>query len=227
MSSFSHCDSSNQPLDFKLDAIFQKEGGFFIELGANDGLRQSNTAFFELSRGWKGILIEPSVNKYEECIKNRPGSIVLNYACVSNDYVHDFVEGDFNGQLMSSVNATRIVLEECKSPIVKVNATTLEKVLDGHLSQGKIIDFLSLDAEGYELNILKGLNLSKYTPKYMLIEIYSWDLDAITSFLGEHGYMLHSNFSNYNPNDNPGWDGTHNDYLFILRGDPVSPLASL
>jgi len=227
MSSFSYCDSSKQPLDFKLDAIFQKEGGFFIELGANDGLSQSNTAFFEFSRGWKGILIEPSVNKYKECIQNRPGSIVLNCACVSSDYVDEFVEGDFNGNLMSSVGGKRILDDASKSEIVKVKATTLEKVLDQHLVQGTIIDFLSLDAEGYELNILKGLNLSKYTPKYMLIEIYSWDLDAIAFFLGDHGYTLHSNFSNYNPCDNPGWDGTHNDYLFILRGDPVSPLASL
>jgi hypothetical protein len=128
---------------------------------------------------------------------------------------------------MSSVNATRIVLEECKSPLVKVKAITLEKILDQHLPEGTVIDFLSLDTEGYELNVLKGLNLSKYKPRYMLIEIYSWDLETITSFLGENGYQLHSNFSNYNPVDNPHWDGTHNDYLFILRGHPVSPLASL
>jgi hypothetical protein len=151
----------------------------------------------------------------------------LNYVCVSNDYTEEFVEGDFNGELMSSVNATRIVLEECKSPLVKVKAITLEKILDQHLPEGAAIDFLSLDTEGYELNVLKGLNLSKYKPRYMLIEIYSWDLETITSFLGENGYQLHSNFSNYNPTDNPHWDGTHNDYLFILRGHPVSPLASL
>jgi hypothetical protein len=37
--------------------MFDKDNGFFIELGANDGLMQSNTAFFEFTRGWTGILI--------------------------------------------------------------------------------------------------------------------------------------------------------------------------
>ena len=99
------------------------------------------------------------------------------------------------------------------SPFVEVKTTTLEKILDEH----KIleIDFLSLDTEGYELEILKGLNLEKYRPKYMLIEMYDWDKNNILKYLHLHKYKLHSNLSNYNKIDNPGWDGTHNDYLFI------------
>jgi len=63
--------SLNSPLDLKLDEIMKKENGFFIELGANDGLIQSNTAFFEFYKNWKGILIEPSHNRYLECVNNR------------------------------------------------------------------------------------------------------------------------------------------------------------
>lgn len=77
------------------------------------------------------------------------------------------------------------------------------------------IDFLSLDTEGYELNILKGLNLTKYRPKYMLIEIYTKDYTDIVSFLMNHKYSLQCNFTNYNKTTNPHWDGTHNDYLFM------------
>ena len=44
---YSNCDSKGVPLQDKLNGIFKKKGGFFIELGANDGLFQSNTAFFE------------------------------------------------------------------------------------------------------------------------------------------------------------------------------------
>ena len=76
------------------------------------------------------------------------------------------------------------------------------------------IDFIKIDTEGYELEILKGLNISKYRPKYMLVEITN-DYDNITEFFTKNNYKLHSNFSNYNFIDNPGWDGTHNDYLFI------------
>jgi hypothetical protein len=64
------------------------------------------------------------------------------------------------------------------------------------------------------MEVLKGLNFDKYSPKYMLVEIYNKDMDAICNLLKEKEYELVSNFTNYNPSDNPGWDGTHNDYLF-------------
>ena len=47
MRSYSLKDCSNNPIDYRLDKLFNKENGFYIELGANDGLKQSNTAFFE------------------------------------------------------------------------------------------------------------------------------------------------------------------------------------
>ena len=209
MISYSHVDNKKVPLDFKLFDIIKKENGFFIELGANDGLSQSNTAFLEFSKKWKGILIEPSINKFNECKINRPNSTVLNYACVSNDYKHDTIKGDFFGHLMSSVNGERL---HNYTTLTNVPAITLEKILDQFSI--KTIDLLSIDTEGYELEILKGLNISKYRPKYMLVEITN-DYDNITEFFTKNNYKLHSNFSNYNFIDNPGWDGTHNDYLFI------------
>jgi hypothetical protein len=88
MESYSNVDNERQPLDIKLDKLFTEEdkNGIFIELGAHDGIIQSNTAYFEYKYNWSGILIEPSFNQYELCKINRKNSIVLNYACVSNDY---------------------------------------------------------------------------------------------------------------------------------------------
>lgn len=212
MKVYSHCDSKGIPLQTKLNEIFnKKKRGFFIELGANNGLRQSNTAFFEKEMDWSGILIEPSLKGYTQCKINRPNSICLNYACVSNDYKDEYIEGDFqDNNLMGSVNAMRL---KRRKHMVKVKATTLEKILDEYCQTN--IEFLSLDTEGYELDILKGLNLSKYRPQFMLIEVYTKDYDNIANFLNSQNYTLHSNFTNYNKIDNPGWDGTHNDYLFV------------
>ena len=79
----------------------------------------------------------------------------------------------------------------------------------------KYIDFLKIDSEGYELNILRGLNLNKYRPNYMLIEVYKVDYNNIVEFLKENNYNLICNFTNYSKKTNPCWDGTHNDYLFM------------
>jgi len=197
------------PLDQILDQIFNsKTNGFYIELGANDGLSQSNTAFFEFYRGWKGVLIEPSPNAFMRCVNSRPNSICFNLACVSDTFPDKFIEGDFNGGMMSSVNGIR----NNTTNLIKVSTSTLESILDS--LNINTIDLLSLDTEGYEYDILRGLNLNKYRPHYMLIEIYTSQYDTLVGFLQENNYKLIMNVSNYNKQDNPGWDGTHNDYLF-------------
>ena len=208
--SYSLSTSKGIPIDTILDTLFQKkENGFFIELGANDGLTQSNTAFFELNRNWKGILIEPSPAAFELCKKNRPNSTCFNYACVSNTFTEQYIYGDFTGCLMSSVNGER----KNKPATIKVPVRTLESILDE--IKPSEIDILSLDTEGYELNILEGLNLKKYRPQYLLIEVYTKDYTMLVNYLESYNYTLIDNISNYNYNDNPYWDGTHNDYLFV------------
>ena len=209
MRSFSHVTSKGEPLDILLDSIFKKEGGFFIELGANDGLIQSNTAMLEFYRGWKGVLIEPSPNAYAKCCKNRPASTCFNLACVSNTFEENEILGDFNGGMMSSVGGMRTGTQQ----LVSVKVSTLEKILNS--VGATTIDLLSLDTEGYELEILKGLNLNKYRPRYMLIEVYTNEYSKLVEYLFKHEYKLVMNMTQYNKEDNPQWDGTHNDYLFI------------
>jgi len=210
MTSYSLTTTTGKPIDQLLDEIFEsKENGFFIELGAHDGLTQSNTAFFEFHRGWKGVLIEPSQSAFKLCVESRPNSFCFNKACVSNTFSDEYVEGDFNGKLMSSVNGMRI--NNCE--LMKVQASTLEAILDS--IKPPSIDFLSIDTEGYEYEVLCGLNLRKYRPTYILIEVYITQYDLIIKFLEENNYKLVCNLTNYNTVNNCLWDGTHNDYLFV------------
>ena len=212
-------DSDNRFLDNKIDELFEgKRDGFFIELGANNGLLQSNTAFLEKNRNWRGILIEPNARNFEMCKINRPNSIYYNYACVSNDFKDEFIYGDFelppNDQisLMSSINGLR--LNSSERAMTRVPVSTLTNILDRHTIPK--IDFLSLDVEGYEYSVLNGLDLNKYKPTYLLIEVYNVDFEKITTYLEGNNYELISNFSNYTKQSNPGWDGTHNDFLFRI-----------
>lgn len=231
MISYSLKDSKGLNLDLKLDNLFgAKKNGVFIELGAFDGLTQSNTAFFEFYRNWTGLLIEPSKQSYDLCCANRPKSISLNLCCVSSDYQHRTIYGDFNSITMASVNGERLKSQN----LVEVSCNTLNNIICENIPN-KAIDLLSLDTEGYELNILKGLNLAVNRPKFLLIEVYKSDFESVATYLSSFKYAMHSNFSNYNKVDNPIWDGTHNDYLFydetkfcqIITGEKIQQICDI
>src|ERR1700685_2673703 len=81
-----------QKLDRKLEKYLDYNGGFYVELGANDGITQSNTAYFERRRNWKGVLIEPSHRNFLKCRQNRAATNAFYCAaCVSFDYADPFV----------------------------------------------------------------------------------------------------------------------------------------
>jgi hypothetical protein len=82
--------------------------GFYIECGANDGITQSNTYQLEVSKNWRGILIEPSSIGFELCKKNRnTNNFFYNCALVPYNYKEKTIYGDFDGHLMSSINGIR------------------------------------------------------------------------------------------------------------------------
>ena len=216
---YSHVN--NNKVFFDLLLISQhfdfKRNGFFIEIGANNGIIQSNTYMLEKHYNWKGLLVEPSIFGYNNCKKIRNNSIVIN-SCVGNedDKKQKFVHGDFNGNCMSSINGNRL---NNKTNLIKCPITTLETILDEH--QITNIDFFSLDVEGYEYQVLEGLNLKKYKPKYLLIEVYLNDKDKIESLLYNNNYKFVTNLSNYNRKDNPKWKGQHQDLLYKLSNNII------
>jgi FkbM family methyltransferase len=193
--------------------------GVYIELGAYDGVTQSNTKWLEDDYNWSGILIEPSTLNYSKCLKNRKNNNIVNCVCVSFDYKKETIKGDFHrNSPMSSVDGIRnknrknftknLSLQEFKT-------TTLQKVIDD--SKFVDIDFLSLDVEGYELEVLKGVDFKKQKIKYILIEVYNKDKDDIFSYMENNNYSFIKNISNFKKETHPRWDGTHNDYLFKLN----------
>jgi FkbM family methyltransferase len=170
-------------LDILMLEYLDYENGFFIEVGANDGIEQSNTCMYEKYRNWKGLLVEPNPIKFSICKNNRTNSIVENYALVSSTYEKSTISGDFLNEghgdsLMAMVVEDGDYQDEDilrnrqkrlnSGNIVDVPAITLTKLLDKH--QITKIDFFSLDVEGYEMSVLNGLDFSIYRPKYILVE---------------------------------------------------------
>jgi FkbM family methyltransferase len=167
-------------LDLKLEPYLNFRNGFFIEAGASDGIAQSNTLYFERYKNWRGILIEPVPELAIQCKENRPNCIVENCALVSFDYSETLVQMRYC-RLMSLVKGALTTPEVEEAHIRKgcemqgvssydlqVPARTLTSILNEY--DVTTIDFLSLDVEGYEINVLKGIDFEKHRPNLMLIE---------------------------------------------------------
>jgi FkbM family methyltransferase len=218
-------------LDIKMKKHLGFANGVYVEAGANDGLAQSNTKIFSEYLGWTGLLVEPDYNTYLKCKSNRPESIVVHGALVSFDYKQKYVTGDFDGSLTASVkgirqnryfkndrslNCLNRIINMVKYRLTKVRSRVPAYTLDYLLQSNNIskVNFLSLDVEGYELEVLEGIDFNRVSPDYILCEIYSDKYDAVCGFLKKNGYLMIENLSNYNRSDFPDWDGSHNDYLF-------------
>lgn len=183
-------------LDLKLLPFINYRGGFFIEAGANDGIRQSNTLYFEKYKGWTGLLIEAIPALAEQCVKNRPKCIVENCALVSSQYPDKSIEMEYYN-LMSTVKggfsneddevqhkdaASKILREGSNNTYsISVPARTLSRILITHgINQ---IDLLSLDVEGYETNVLNGIDFKDHAPKFILVETRHNEKPAIETIL--------------------------------------------
>ena len=140
--SFSGQDYKGEPLDYKLLKILNFKNGVFIEVGAHDGLSQSNTMLLEEFYNWKGILVEPSSNIFKRLCNNRPKSYCFNCALGTFEQDNTYIFGNFDGSLMSSIGGIR----EHQLPNEYVLIRSLQSILD----EVKIhrINFFSLDVEG-------------------------------------------------------------------------------
>lgn len=104
--------SLNQ-LDRQLEKYVNYDRGYFVELGANDGVSQSNSLYFEKHRGWHGLLVEPSPQNFLKCLKNRsPQNSTFCAACVAFDYKPEFVRMAYSN-LMSNSGSNFCKAEKC------------------------------------------------------------------------------------------------------------------
>jgi FkbM family methyltransferase len=142
-----------------------KENGFFIEIGASDGIELSNTYLLETKYNWKGICCEPIPSRFEKLVVNRPNSICINDAVynqsglqVTFDIAHNF---DLLSGIAEHIDCHKSTVDSNKST-VQVNTISLLDVLE-KAKAPSFIDYMSLDTEGSELEILKAFNFEKYT----------------------------------------------------------------
>ena len=175
----------------------KKESGFFIEVGAHDGVTCSNTLFFEKYRNWKGICIEPGLEEFKLLCENR-SSINLD-CCVSNyDGESDFCYISGYSNMLSGLDEdySREHLDRIDSEIrqhggqvvkIKIPVFKLQTILDKYNITE--VDYCSIDTEGSELKVIQSIDFNKTKFKLFSIE-NNYNDTQIQHYLETKGFQL-------------------------------------
>ena len=168
------------------------KNGFFIEIGAFDGLEGSNCFHFERFLGWEGIAIEPSPTQFNKLKKNRKCKLINKAISAAVEEVEfiDIVEGFTQMSGINNAEYNRNFERTKKNKKTKFNKEISKtSTFDEIISENFTIDYLSIDIEGSEFELIKTVNFEKYDIKVISVE---------NNFPKEQGFkefFMNKNFS--------------------------------
>lgn len=174
------------------------KNGFFVDVGAHDGVLLNNTLYFEKYNKWRGINIEPINNVFNKLMKNRPDCINLNYAVCNYNGETDFLLNIGNTEMLSGIKESydnrhlnRLNHENniysSNTEIIKINTTKLETIFDKY--NIKNINYLSIDVEGGEFEVIKSINFDK-----IFIDVIGFECNYDDSCIPIIKYLENKNF---------------------------------
>lgn len=157
-----------------VDRLKGKRDGFYVEVGAHNGVRHSNTKLLEDEFGWLGVLVEPNPDLFRELCRNRPNNYLFDKAISDENALNWFLLGDSFGGLGNFMPEDWLKEHQTRrTPSCQVETRTLSWLLR-ETEAPPLIDYLSLDVEGAELRILEqflaGEHHRKYQFKLMTVE---------------------------------------------------------
>ena len=183
------------PLDRYIHENYIKKrfnDGTFLELGALNGRRFSNTKFFEDNMGFnQGVLIEPDPKSFTQLVKNRPKCECFNYAIHTEHKSVSFLTG--GNSAMNCVDhseAKTHIKDFHKRPGWGISSTVPAERLDVILQKTKLeyLDFWSLDVEGSELQCLNSMDWS--IPIGLVVIETTANKEQIDNIMIKHGFSF-------------------------------------
>ena len=175
---------------FVLSQLNFKRGGFFVEFGATNGMDHSNTYLLEKEFGWTGILVEPALCWHEALTRNRKVSI--DTRCVWKESNQTLPFHEAHAADLSTIDIYRgDDLHKNKRVGGKqydVPTISLQDLLIEHKAP-QLIDYLSIDTEGSEFDILNNFDFEQHTFRIITCEHnFTPARDKICNLLSRKGY---------------------------------------
>ena len=176
--------------------FFGQREGIFIDVGAYDGFDISNTYFFEKTLRWTGVCIEPSPQSFELLKENR-SCILENCAIGDIEGNLDFV--NITGWASSASgfdDETKKISKTAKDSveqhggnweIIKIPTFRLDTILNKH--KLRLVDYMSIDVEGFEINVVKSINWDDYYVRYLTVE-KNVSINEVTEHLKQFSYSI-------------------------------------
>lgn len=167
-----------------------KKNGFFVEFGATDGVEKSNSYILEKEFGWSGILAEPAKVWHKSLRKNR--NVIIDDRCVWSESKKklEFKETDLH-ELSTIQEYSAIDMHSelrVSGNTYQVETISLNDLLMQHDAPKKI-DYLSIDTEGSEFEILQAFDFSKFEIRIITVEHNFTEMrEKIFELLTLHGY---------------------------------------
>lgn len=182
---------------FLNELIFKgKRNGFFVEVGAHDGISFSNTYFFEKNLGWTGICVEPNPDIFQKLIQNR--HCICEQLCIANHdksmpflkcsgYILEMYSGllaSYDSRFLDRIDKEIAQYGGSKQVISVPCIRFKDLFLKHNISH---VDFLSLDIEGGEEAALKTIDFTQVQIDAIIVE-NNFNEDRIKSYLESQGY---------------------------------------
>jgi FkbM family methyltransferase len=164
----------------------RRRDGFFLDIGANDPKDSSQTWLLE-QQGWRGLLVEPQATLCERLRRERPRSRVFQAACGAPGHPPQLALHIAEEHSKSSLipNAVDVDTRYARTEMVPV--LTVDEVL--RQAGDARPDFVSIDVEGAQLDVLRGFSLEQHPPSLLLVEDHLHNL-KVHRYMVQHGYRL-------------------------------------
>ena len=203
---------SNWGLDIMADHFFRnKKKGIYIDVGCHHPFLNNNT-YLLYKRGWLGINIDLDFSSID--MFNYFRKLDLNvHAAISDKEIETDLYFYHN---RSAINTLSVDSGSGSKEVKKIKTRTLNNIIENSKFKDNEIDYLSVDVEGHEFNVIKAFNLEKYKPKLIILELINPKIKEF--YLSDINNVLDSNIYKYmNENNYKLVNWIHDDLIFVPK----------